>query len=107
MTRESSSPVSSTRGMGTPSPADTVSPRRRLRRYVLGALAVALVLVAGYSFVYEPPYRGTLVVRPPRPLIFAHRGIGDHGPDNSLYAVEHGHRSVWDDVNDDGQLIRT
>ena len=77
--------------MGTPSPADTVSPRRRLRRYVLGALAVALVLVAGYSFGYEPPYRGTLVERPPRPLIFAHRGFGDHGPDNSLYAVERAH----------------
>src|SRR5438093_1358370 len=106
MTRESSSPVSSTRGMGTPSPADTVSPRRRLRRYVLGALAVALVLVAGYSFGYEPPYRGTLVERPPRPLIFAHRGFGDHGPDNSLYAVEHALRAGMDGVDVDGQLTR-
>src|SRR5947208_12533475 len=106
MTRESSSRVGATRGSGTPSPAAPVSPRRRLRRYVLGALAVALVLVAGYSFGYEPPYRGTLVERPPRPLIFAHRGFGDHGPDNSLYAVQHALQAGMDGVDMDGQLTR-
>ena len=59
--------------MAGPIPADAVSPPppRRLRRYILGALAAALVLAAGYCFGYEPPYRGTLVERPPRPLIFA------------------------------------
>src|SRR5438046_10439244 len=98
MTRESSSPVSSTRGMGTPSPADTVSPRRRLRRYVLGALDVALVLVDGYSFGYEPPYRGTIVERTTRPLIFAHRGLGDNGPDDLLFTVAHALRADMDVV---------
>ena len=94
--------------MAGPIPADAVSPPppRRLRRYILGALAAALVLAAGYCFGYEPPYRGTLVERPPRPLIFAHRGFGDHGPDNSLYAVEHALRAGMDGVDMDGQLTR-
>src|SRR2546430_12236745 len=66
--RASSSPASSTNDMAGPIPADAVSPPppRRLRRYILGALAAALVLAAGYCFGYEPPYRGTLVERPPR-----------------------------------------
>ena len=94
--------------MAGPIPADAVSPPppRRLRRYILGALAAALVLAAGYCFGYEPPYRGTLIERPPRPLIFAHRGFGDHGPDNSLYAVEHALRAGMDGVDMDGQLTR-
>ena len=91
--------------MAAPIPADAVLPRR-LRRYILGALAAALVLAAGYCFGYEPPYRGALVERPPRPLIFAHRGFGDHGPDNSLYAVERALRAGMDGVDLDGQLTR-
>ena len=94
--------------MAAPIPADAVSPPppRRLRRYILGGLAAALVLAAGYCFGYEPPYRGTLVERPPRPLIFAHRGFGDHGPDNSLYAVQHALQAGMDGVDMDGQLTR-
>ena len=94
--------------MAGPIPADAVSPPppRRLRRYILGALAAALVLAAGYCFGYDPPYRGTLVERPPRPLIFAHRGFGDHGPDNSLYAVQHALQAGMDGVDMDGQLTR-
>jgi glycerophosphoryl diester phosphodiesterase len=59
-----------------------------------------------YLFVYEPPYRGSLVVRPPRPLVFAHRGFGDHGPDNSLYAVQRALDINLDGVDVDGQLTR-
>ena len=63
------------------------SPRRRRRRQILAAVALTLGLAALYLCGYEPPYRGSLVARPSRPLVFGHRGFGDHAPDNSLYAV--------------------
>jgi len=94
--------------MDIPSPAEAVAPRRRVRRSVLEALGVALVLAVGFCFGYEPPYRGTLVERPrpPRPLVFAHRGFGDHGPDNSLYAVERALRAGMEGVDLDGQFTQ-
>lgn len=69
-------------------------------------MAAVLALVLIYLFGYEPTYHGTLVVRAPRPLIFAHRGFGDYGPDNSLYAVEHALEADMDGVDVDGQLTR-
>jgi glycerophosphoryl diester phosphodiesterase len=84
-------------------------PRRRFRlrrRHVFRALAAVLALVLIYLFIYEPRYGGTLVVRAPRPLVFAHRGFGDHAPDNSLYAVEHALDVDMDGVDVDGQLTR-
>ena len=83
-----------------------LSRRRRRGRYVLAAVAVALALAAAYLFLYEPPYRGTLVVRPKHPLVFAHRGFGDLAPDNSLYAVERALQAGMDGVDMDGQLTR-
>jgi glycerophosphoryl diester phosphodiesterase len=59
-----------------------------------------------YLFGYEPRYRGTLVARPGRTLVFAHRGFGVLGPDNSLYAVEHALEAGMDGVDVDGQLTR-
>jgi glycerophosphoryl diester phosphodiesterase len=90
--------------MGTPHRADSASLRRR--RYVLGGLALLFALGAGYLFLYEPPYRGSLVARPARPLVFAHRGFGDLGPDNSLYSVERALEAGLDGVDVDGQLTR-
>jgi glycerophosphoryl diester phosphodiesterase len=64
-----------------------------------------------YLFGYEPTYYGTLVVRAPQPLIFAHRGFGDYGPDNSLYAVEHALQANMDgadlvaQLTSDGELV--
>lgn len=88
--------------MAAPSRAD----RRRRRRFVLGAVALVLVLAAGYLFGYEPRYSGTLVAPSPHPLVFAHRGFGDHAPDNSLYAVERALEAGMDGVDVDGQLTR-
>jgi glycerophosphoryl diester phosphodiesterase len=59
-----------------------------------------------YVFFYEPPYRGTLVVRAPEPLVFANRGFGDHDPDNSLSAVEHALDLDMDGVDVDAQLTK-
>jgi len=92
--------------MATPTRADAPSPRRRRARYVLAATALVLGLAAAYLFVYEPPYRGSLVARPSRPLVFAHRGFGDLAPDNSLYAVERALEAGMDGVDVDGQLTR-
>ena len=79
---------------------------RRPGRYLLAAIAAALMLFLLYLFVYEPPYRGTLVARPGRTLVFAHRGFGDLAPDNSLYAVERALEAGMDGVDVDGQLTR-
>jgi glycerophosphoryl diester phosphodiesterase len=92
--------------MAIPRHPDGRRPRRRVRRHILAAVALALALLALYYFAYEPPYRGALVSRPPRPLVFAHRGFGDHAPDNSLYAVERALAAGMDGVDVDGQLTR-
>lgn len=79
---------------------------RTSRRKVLAKIGAVLVLSAGYCFGYEPRYSGTLVIAPPRPLVFAHRGFGDLGPDNSLYAAERALAAGMDGVDMDGQLTR-
>ena len=38
--------------------------------------------------------------------MFAHRGFGDHAPDNSLYAVERALDAGMDGVDVDGQFTR-
>ena len=91
--------------MVTPSGTDAV--RRRRRWPSLLAVVAAVLLLGGiYLFGYEPPYRGKLVARPARTLVFAHRGFGDLGPDNSLYAVQHALEAGMDGVDVDGQLTR-
>ncbi len=72
----------------------------------MAAIAAVLVLAAGYCFGYEPRYAGALVTTPPRPLVFAHRGFGDLGPDNSLYAARQALDSGLDGVDMDGQLTQ-
>jgi glycerophosphoryl diester phosphodiesterase len=91
--------------MDAPNRSDS---RRRRRRWpvVLAAVALVLVVAAGYLFGYEPRYSGSLVTGPSRPLVFAHRGFGDLAPDNSLYAVERALQAGMDGVDVDGQLTR-
>lgn len=92
--------------MATPSPTDRSPRPRRLGRQILVAGSLALALAAAYCFGYEPPYRGSLVALPSRPLVFGHRGFGDHAPDNSLYAVERALDAGMDGVDLDGQLTQ-
>jgi len=73
------------------------------RRTIAGALLAALLVAGVYVFGCEPSYSGRLVTVPARPLIFAHRGFGVHGPDNSLYAAEHAFAAGMDGVDVDGQ----
>ncbi len=90
--------------MATPSRTKSTPRRRRPWRVVLAAVALVFVLAAGYLFGYEPAYSGTLVKRPSRTRVFAHRGFGDHAPDNSLYAVQRAFDAGMDGVDVDGQL---
>lgn len=92
--------------MDTPDRADIPPPRRRRWPRAVAGLALLAVLGSGYLFLYEPPYPGTLVVRPARPLVFAHRGFGALGPDNSLYAVERALEAGVDGVDVDGQFTK-
>jgi glycerophosphoryl diester phosphodiesterase len=80
--------------------------RARAWRTPTSITAAALAIGALYLFGYEPPYRGHLVRRPARPLVFAHRGFGDLGPDNSLFSVERALQAGVDGVDLDGQLTR-
>jgi glycerophosphoryl diester phosphodiesterase len=92
--------------MATPSRTKRTPRRRRPWRVVLAAVAIVLLLAAGYLFGYEPAYSGTLVKRPSRTLVIAHRGFGDHAPDNSLYAVQRAFDAGMDGVDVDGQLTQ-
>jgi len=73
---------------------------------LLGLFAAVLAGACAYLFLYEPPYGGTLVATPPRTLVFAHRGFGELGPDNSLFAVERALAAGMDGVDVDGQMTR-
>jgi glycerophosphoryl diester phosphodiesterase len=73
---------------------------------VVRAVAAVAALIAMNFFGCEPSYRGTLVVPVPHPLVFAHRGFGDQGPDNSLLAVQQALAVNLDGVDVDGQLTR-
>jgi len=70
-------------------------------------LLVFLLLLAAccyWVFGYEPGYAGTLVSKPARTLVFAHRGFGNLAPDNSLFAVEQAMTAGMDGVDVDGQF---
>lgn len=66
-----------------------------------GALLV-LVVCAAWLFLYEPGYSGQLGDAD-RVLVFAHRGFGDHAPDNSLVAARLAMENGMDGVDVDGQ----
>jgi glycerophosphoryl diester phosphodiesterase family protein len=73
------------------------------RRHVVRAGAIVLALVLIYICGYEPAYHGTLVVRAPRPLIFANQAAGD-GVERALDAgLDGGY--VDAQLTDEGQLM--
>ncbi len=67
--------------------------RKRQARYkrpllvVAGSVVIGIVIGALYLFAYDPKYDGT-VEATNQTKVFAHRGYGNHGPDNSLAASE-------------------
>ena len=73
--------------------------KRKIILAVVGLIAVG----ATYLFVYEPSYAGDEQL-PARPLVIAHRGFGNHAPDNSLIAAELALEADMDGIDVDGQL---
>jgi len=73
------------------------------RRHVLTLLGLLLAGGLAGLFIYEPDYAG-LVPPAERALVFAHRGFGDGGPDNSLVAAQMAMDERMDGVDVDGQL---
>lgn len=74
---------------------------------LLVVLVLLLAAAAGYLFAYDPDYSGDIDANRSTPLLFAHRGFGDFGPDNSLAAAK---RAVGtpgiDGVDVDAQLTK-
>lgn len=76
------------------------------RRALKGTVATVLFLIvagAAWLFFFEPAYDG-LLEPTGRTLVFAHRGFGDHAPDNSLVAAGLAMENRLDGVDVDGQL---
>ncbi|MDA1051432.1 MAG: glycerophosphodiester phosphodiesterase family protein [Planctomycetota bacterium] len=76
--------------------------KRRRWRILLAVLGVLLVGI-GYLFFYEPPHRSR-VPEEEQPLLIAHRGFGNYGPDNGISAVRMAIEQGLDGVDLDGQL---
>lgn len=70
------------------------------------ALTVLALVAATYLFVYDPDYDGEVVAGSERPVVFSHRGFGDHGPDNSMAAALAGLKAGADGVDVDAQLTK-
>ena len=69
-----------------------------------GIIILTLVLlVLGYLFLYEPKYDG-LIGETDEVSVFAHRGFGNHAPDNSLVAAKLAIQNNMNGVDVDGQL---
>src|SRR5688500_5580369 len=76
---------------------------KRLLLRLLGGGLILVVLGTIYLFWYEPAYSG-LLQNPAATHIFAHRGFGNHAPDNSLVAAQLAMKNGMEGVDVDGQL---
>lgn len=94
--------------MATHSRSNALTRRRSgaAAKRVLLALLLVLLCLGLYLACYEPAYGGRLAQKPDHTLVFAHRGFGDLGPDNSLFSVEQAMFNAMDGVDVDGQLTK-
>lgn len=72
----------------------------------VGGFAVALFVLAAYLFLYEPTYDGLLQADSEDILLYAHRGFGNHAPDNSLVGAKIALEQGLDGVDVDAQLSK-
>jgi glycerophosphoryl diester phosphodiesterase len=70
---------------------------------IVSTILLVLVVAFLYLFVYEPQYKG-LISDSGRVLVFAHRGYGNHAPDNSLIGAEIALDNKLDGVDVDAQF---
>jgi len=71
-----------------------------------GILAASLLLLSAYLFLYEPRYSGSIIVKKDQLLLFAHRGFGNHAPDNSLVGARLALERALDGVDVDAQFSK-
>lgn len=76
-----------------------------LRRILLSILLVLIIFGSVFVF-YEPRYSGSIEEHDESPLLFAHRGFGNHAPDNSLVGAEKALELGFDGVDVDAQLTK-
>ena len=72
----------------------------------LGISAASLLLLSAYLFLYEPSYTGSINVKKDQVLFFAHRGFGNHAPDNSLVGARLALERGLDGVDVDAQFSK-
>ena len=63
-----------------------------------------ITLVFVLFLIYEPDYKNVNNIPKSDLLVFAHRGFGNYGPDNSLAAVKMAIKAEIDGVDLDGQM---
>ncbi len=72
---------------------------------ILVFVAVLLLSLGAYLFLYEPEYAGPVETEE-RPQVFAHRGFGNHAPDNSLVGARIALSHQLDGVDVDAQYSK-
>jgi glycerophosphoryl diester phosphodiesterase len=77
--------------------------KKTILKRILYAFLALIVLTLGYFFLYEPNYDG-LIQKQDKVLVFAHRGFGNHAPDNSLVGAKLAMQNNMDGVDVDAQL---
>ena len=92
--------------MASPSGGPVKDLLHAMRKRALPILAVLLLSATAlfsYAFLFEPQYGG-LLTDDGRVLVFAHRGFGNHAPDNSLAGARLALEKGLDGVDVDGQF---
>lgn len=75
------------------------------KRNILAVFMALFFFTGLYVFAYEPRYQGQ-IEKGESILVFAHRGFGDHAPDNSLIGARMALRQGLDGVDVDAQLTK-
>jgi glycerophosphoryl diester phosphodiesterase len=72
-----------------------------------GLIVLAIIIfVTSYLFLFEPKYGGHIEINTDEILLFAHRGFGNHAPDNSLVGARLALENGLDGVDVDAQLSK-
>jgi len=74
--------------------------------FSIGVIMILLVISASYLFLLEPRYSGLINLQNDKTLLFAHRGFGNHAPDNSLIGAKMALEKGLDGVDMDAQLSK-
>ena len=77
---------------------------KRRYKFLFWSSCLAAICIA-YLFFYESTYSGA-ISQDQNPLLIAHRGFGNYGPDNGISSVRMAIEQGLDGVDLDGQLTR-